>query len=128
MMALSFKIAVGSRKRIYSWVRVPWDLRKYFTVSHSRLSLCRQLLLAGLRWRYSTPPPHGSESLKSKLYVPTDGKSATLSCCQAPIWGLQPDFYYSKTVAGVLVCGSLSDERTGLPFIIAAAPRQCSHS
>jgi hypothetical protein len=30
----------------------------YFTVSDWRLPFCRLLRLSGLRWRYSTPPPH----------------------------------------------------------------------
>jgi hypothetical protein len=48
---LSFTLAAGPRQRSHSRVRVPWDSRPYFTVSDSRL--------AGLRWRYSTPPAHG---------------------------------------------------------------------
>jgi hypothetical protein len=61
-------------------------------------------------------------------YVTTDSQSASLSWCQAPIWGLRPDSYYCQTVADLLVWGALSDERTGLPFTIAVDPRQCSHS
>jgi hypothetical protein len=47
---------------------------------------------------------------------------------KAPIWGLRPDFYYRRTVAGLLMWGALSDGRTGLSFTIAAGPCQCSHS
>jgi hypothetical protein len=65
---------------------------------------------------------------QSQSYVTTDGQSASLFWCQAPIWGLRPDFYYCQTVAGLLLFGALSDERTGLPFTIAAGPRQRSHS
>jgi hypothetical protein len=54
---LSFAIAAGSRQRNHSWVRVPWNTRPY--VSHSRLPFRRLLRLAGLLWRYSTPPSHG---------------------------------------------------------------------
>jgi hypothetical protein len=50
--------------------------------------------------------------------------TASLSSCQAPIWGLRPDFYYCQIVADLLMWGALSDERTGLPFTIAAGPRQ----
>jgi hypothetical protein len=39
---VSFTIAAGPRQRSNSRVRVRWDSRPYF-----------------LRWRYSTPPPHG---------------------------------------------------------------------
>jgi hypothetical protein len=35
---------------------------------------------------------------------------------------------YSPTVAGLLMLGALSDERTGLSFTIAAGPRQRSYS
>jgi hypothetical protein len=54
--------------------------------------------------------------------------TATLSWNQAPIWGLRPDLYYCQTVAGLLRWGALSDERTGLPFTIAAGARQHSNS
>jgi hypothetical protein len=30
----------------------------------------------------------------------TDGQSASLSWCKAPIWGLRPNFYYCQTVCG----------------------------
>jgi hypothetical protein len=46
----------------------------------------------------------------------TDGQPASLSWNKAPIWGLRPDLDYCLTVAGLLVWGALSDERTGLPF------------
>jgi hypothetical protein len=49
-------------------------------------------------------------------YITTDGQSASLSWCQAPIWGLRPDFYYCQKIAGLLMWGALSDERTGLSF------------
>jgi hypothetical protein len=35
--SLSFVFAVGPCQRSLSWVRVPWDLRPYFTVSHLSL-------------------------------------------------------------------------------------------
>jgi hypothetical protein len=58
----------------------------------------------------------------------TNGQSASLSWNKAPIWGLQPDFYYCWTAVGLLMWGTLSDERTGLSFTIAAGTRQHSHS
>jgi hypothetical protein len=54
-------IAAGPRQRSHSRVRVPWYSWSYFTVSDYRLLFCRLLWIAGLRWRYSTPPPHGIE-------------------------------------------------------------------
>jgi hypothetical protein len=56
---LSFVCAAGPCQRSLSRVRIPWDLRPYFTVTHLRLPFRRLLRLAGSRWRYSTPPPHG---------------------------------------------------------------------
>jgi hypothetical protein len=55
-------------------------------------------------------------SSQSHSYVTTDGQSASLSWNKAPIWGLRPDFYYCQTIAGLLMGGALSDERTGLFF------------
>jgi hypothetical protein len=61
-----------------------------------------------------------SDFCESESYVTTDGQSVSLSWNKAPIWGLRPDFYYCLTVAGLLIWGALSDERTGLSFTIAA--------
>jgi hypothetical protein len=68
-----------------------------------------------------------SNSSQSYSYVTTDGQSASLCWCQAPIWGLGPDFYHCQIFAGLLMWGALSDERAGLLFTIAAGPRQHSH-
>jgi hypothetical protein len=64
------------------------------------------------------------QATESESYIRTGGQSASLSWNKAPIWGLRPDFYYCQTVAGLLMWGALSDERTGLSFTIAAGPRQ----
>jgi hypothetical protein len=65
---------------------------------------------------------------ESESYDTTDGQSASLSWNKAPVWGLRPDFYYCQTVAGLLMWGALSDERTGLSFTFAAGPCQRTHS
>jgi hypothetical protein len=65
---------------------------------------------------------------QSQSYVTTDGQSASLSWNKAPIWGLRQGFYYCQTVAGLLMWGALYNGRTGLPFTVAAGPRQRSHS
>jgi hypothetical protein len=57
---------------------------------------------------------------QSQSYVTTDGQSASLHWNKAPIWGLRPDIYYCLTVAGLVIWGAFSDERTGLSFKIAA--------
>jgi hypothetical protein len=64
---------------------------------------------------------------ESEPYVTTYGHKVT-SWNKAPIWRLRPDFYYCQTVAGLLIWGALSDERTGLSFTIVAGLHQCSHS
>jgi hypothetical protein len=85
-MGLSFTIAAGPRQCSHSQVRVPLDSWPHFTVSDSRLPqpggpgpriyipqeqvgpvillgtgfpFLPLLPLAGPRWIYSTPPPHG---------------------------------------------------------------------
>jgi hypothetical protein len=62
----------------------------------------------------SHPLPIGQRSSQSRSHVTTDGQSASLPCCQAPIWDFRPDFCFSLTAAGLLMWGALSDERTGL--------------
>jgi hypothetical protein len=64
---------------------------------------------------------------ESESYITTDGQSASLSWNEAPVWDLRPDFYYCQTVAGLLIWGALSDERTDLSFIIAPGPCQCRY-
>jgi hypothetical protein len=54
---------------------------------------------------------------QSQSYVTTDGQPASLSWNKAPIWGLRPDLDYCLTVAGVLIWGALSHERSGLSFV-----------
>jgi hypothetical protein len=42
--------------------------------------------------------------------------------------GLRPNFYYCQTVAGLLIWGAVSDERTSLSFTIVAGSRHHSDS
>jgi hypothetical protein len=65
--------------------------------------------------------------MSSQSHVTTDGQSASLSWNKAPIWDLRPDSYYWQTVAGLLMWGVLSDERTGLSFTVAPGPCQRRH-
>jgi hypothetical protein len=57
---LSFTIAPGPRQRSYFRVRGPWYSWPYLLSQIRDFPFRRLLRLAGLRWRYSTPPPHGS--------------------------------------------------------------------
>jgi hypothetical protein len=110
-----FTVAGGTRQRSHSRVRVPWESHHILLSQIRDFPFRRLLRLAVLQWRYSTPPPHGSTA-NSQFYVTTDGQSASLSWNKAPIWGLRPDLYYCQTVAGLLMYGALSEERTGLSF------------
>jgi hypothetical protein len=105
---LPFTIAAGFRPRSHSWIRVPRDLWPHSTVSDSRLPqpgepgpcfyipqeqggpvvppgtgfpFRRLLRLAGLRCRYSNPPPRGVVLYSFR----TDHAQKTqFYCCVAP--------------------------------------------
>jgi hypothetical protein len=62
------------------------------------------------------------------IYVTTDGQSASLSWCQAPIMGLRPDIYYCQTAVGLLILGPSLWRENGSAFSIHSGPRQRSHS
>jgi hypothetical protein len=72
------------------------------------------------------PIPSQSQN-QCQSYVTINGQPASLSWNKAPIWGLRPELYYCLTVAGLLVWGALSDERTGLSFVYAAGPHPRNH-
>jgi hypothetical protein len=65
---------------------------------------------------------------QSYSYVTTEGQSASLPWNKAAIWDLRPDLYYCQTVGCLWMWRALSDEMTGLSFIIAVGPRQRSYS
>jgi hypothetical protein len=77
--------------------------------------------------RNSTKSSPGLKSQSSKLCYDRQsvGQSVLVSSTHL---GLTTRFYYCQTIAGLLMWGALSDERTGLPFTNAAGPRQRSHS
>jgi hypothetical protein len=54
---------------------------------------------------------HCTHLLKNQSYVTTDGQSASLSWCQAPIWDLRPDFFLPDSFWCVHV-GRPPSERT----------------
>jgi hypothetical protein len=78
---LPFAVATGPRQRSHSRVKVR-GARDPILESPIRDSPIRRLLrLAVLRWRYSTPPPHGiASSCQNKIlsYVTSDGQSTSL--------------------------------------------------
>jgi hypothetical protein len=60
----------------------------------------------------------------------TEGQSASLSWCQAPIWDPRRIFLVIffiilfRQLMGLLIWDVLSDERSGLYFSVVAGPRQ----
>jgi hypothetical protein len=86
--------------------------------------LCHCTVLSNIYSRYTEVSCLG----QSQHYVMIDGQPASLSWCQASIWGPRPDFYYCQTVACLLMWGAFCGKRTGLLFTAVADPRQDSHS
>jgi hypothetical protein len=50
---------------------------------------------------------------QSQSYVTTDGQSASLSWCQAPIWRIKAIFFFCLTISGLWVEGELSEPMSG---------------
>jgi hypothetical protein len=110
----------GFQRRTFPFMWVPeLSLASATTVSF--------LITATLNWLPSDSLSNSYLS-RSQTYVTTDGQSASLSWCQAPVWGQRPDFYYSQTVTGFSLRGALSSERTCLPFTVATGSCQRGHS
>jgi hypothetical protein len=88
----------------------------------------RFLRLAGSRWRYSTPPPHGdlSPAEQRQSHIATDSQSVSQSVLvSSPICGPWPDIYYCLRGTVLLLWEALSDERTGLSFVRVASLSSC---
>jgi hypothetical protein len=63
---LSFTTAAGPSQRCHSRVRSRWTRNHILLPQIRDFSFRRLLRLAGSRWRYSTPPPHGLNSFLSE--------------------------------------------------------------
>jgi hypothetical protein len=106
---LSFVYATGPRQRSLSWVRVSWDSWLYFTVSDLRLPFRCLLRLAGSRWRYFTPPPHGQTKSKAKSKLCCDRRSVGQSVLVSSTHlGLTTRFFITVRELRVCWCGALS--------------------
>jgi hypothetical protein len=134
-MGLSFTIAAGSRQSSHFQVRVQRDSRPHITVSDSSHPQS-----GGPGPRIYIPPRNRVAWLQSQAVLPFRrllNLSLTLRpTVSRPIClGIKHQsgaydniFITVKTVAGLLMWGALSDDRTGLSFTIAAGPSQRSHS
>jgi hypothetical protein len=79
MTTLSFTIAAGPRQRLHSRSESR-GTRDNILLSQIRdFPFCRLLRLAGLRWRYWTRPPHGTEKTESEV------RSEAFSLCSVII-------------------------------------------
>jgi hypothetical protein len=125
--SLSFTTLAGLRQHSRSWVRLPWDSWPYFTLSDSTLLFSSPATTPRVPVEVFDPASTRESSLTLSL-LSLSLESASLSWYKAPIWGLWPGFRYCQTVAGLLMWGALSDERTGLSFTTVAGLRQHSRS
>jgi hypothetical protein len=76
----------------------------------------RLLRLAGLRWRYSTPPPHGlagQGQSQSQTYFRTDGLPSINSSWRQAAWDPRPEIFSRE------VCCNSPDKRRDILFIRA---------
>jgi hypothetical protein len=129
---LSSAIAAGPRQHSHSRVRVPWNSRQYFTVPDLRLPFRLLLRLAVLRWRYSTPPPHGT--LLYNHFLRTEYKTpfptillllwARLLIRYSETGSITPSFYCSvrlccgRYLATAAVCRDTAEQRVYRPQYI----------
>jgi hypothetical protein len=88
---VSFVYAAGPCQRSLCRVRVPWDSWPYFTVSDLRLPSLSPRMIAGPRWRYSTPPQHGySRAEQSRAEAYCRQLASTVALGIEPRWDPWP--------------------------------------
>jgi hypothetical protein len=135
-MGLLFTIVAGPRQRDHSWVRVQRDSYPNFTDWNSRLPqpggpgpwiyipqeqgdpvipppdtgfpFRRLLRLVGLRWKYSTPPPHGINCCLSLSLMlrPTVIRPVCLGIKHPP--GANDQIFITVRLLRACWCGALS--------------------
>jgi hypothetical protein len=154
MMGVSFTIAAGPRQRSHSQVRVSLDSWPHFTVADSRLPqpggpgpriytpqeqgdlvmppgtgfpFRRLLRLAGLRWRYSTPPPHG-------ITLRLVASRSSVSCNNAFTYHSPPIFRWirqlplpSKNIILKMAIAMLTEALENLKYSVRRNPESRSH-
>jgi hypothetical protein len=87
---------------------------------------CRLLWLAGLQWRYSTPPPHRIDRVRVTLRLAVYRWSVRLGA--EPLETHDQNFLSSENLRSESLCNILSAESMSLSFKIVAGPRQHIHS
>jgi hypothetical protein len=116
-MSLSSIIAAGSRQRIHSRVRVPWDSRPYVTVTDSRLPFLSPLttrrttveVFDPASTQASVSVSAESESYvtikSSQSYIATDGRSiSNHDQIFIIVWQLRSCFYGAPSLTRGRVC------------------------
>jgi hypothetical protein len=90
LLALASAVILGSESR---------GTREHILLSQIRdFSFRRLLRLAGSRWRYSTPPPHGRPlTNQSQSYFTTGGLPPISSSWRQAPWGPRPDYWLTNT-------------------------------
>jgi hypothetical protein len=92
---------------VLSWVRIPCDLRLYFTVSHLRILFSSPPTARRVTLEVFDPASTRISLLPSQsqspCYVTSHDQPASLSWKKASIWDLRPDLDYCLTVAGLLI-------------------------
>jgi hypothetical protein len=100
---LSFVYAAGSCQRSLSRVRVPWDLRPYFTVSHLRLP-------------FSSPPT--SRKVTVEVFDPASTQLTKLAPLITPRHGPSRkhcSLLFDRRRRNIFVCEAVTQQR--LPYI-----------
>jgi hypothetical protein len=113
LLALASVIFLGSESL---------STRDHILLSHCPFPFRRLLRLAGSRWRYSTPPPHGTNrSCQSQSYIATDGQSISKSWCRAPS-GTHDQIFITfwRLWSGFLGAPSLTRRRVCLLYMLLA--------
>jgi hypothetical protein len=127
----AFGLVIGPIELLnYLWLHYYteyWSSLRYLVMPSNtgRPSFSRVHVLAGW-W-----PSHiNLPWIRSRSDITTDSQSVSPSWCQATIWDPWPIFHspwdFLLDSCGLLFCRALSDERTGLQFIVAGGPRQRS--
>jgi hypothetical protein len=116
-------------QRSLSPVRVPWDLRPYFTVSDLRLHFSSPPTTRRITVEvFDTASTRVTQGLSLSLVLrPTVSRPVCLGA-KHPSGAYDQIFITCVTVTVMFLWGDLTDERSGLSFVYSAGPYQRSLS